>query len=244
MRRVLIKEIERQKKLMKLDEQFSINPLAAMISLQKYFSGDDENKTSATTTPVGKKSSFQEMVDLVIDKLEGGYYHPRKHKSSGMGDSGETMMGIDRKHGGTINTSPEGKEFWKIIDDAGASRPDSLGGWKWNYKGGNLEPKLKGIVGKIIEKKYNDYSSRYLLPETKQIVDDNPGLLFHFLYAVWNGPGWFKKFAEKVNEQVKKGESDPKKLYMTALQSRLKSGNTLIARSGQKIDDIMGTNMV
>lgn len=243
MRRVLIKEIERQKELMKLEEQLSLNPLTAIMALQKYFTGDDENKTQSSE-PIGKKSSFQDMVELVIDKLEGGYYHPKKHKSSGMGDSGETMMGIDRKHGGTINTSPEGKEFWSIIDNAGASRPDSMGGWKWNYKGGNLESKLKRIVGKIIEKRYNEYSTRYLTPETKKIVDNNPGLLFHFLYAVWNGPGWFRRFAEKVNDQVKKGETDPKKLYMTALQSRLKSGNTLIARSGEKIDDIMGTNMV
>lgn len=244
MRRVLIKEIERQKELMKLEEQLTLNPLSAIMTLQKYFTGDDEEEKSQSTEVVGKKGSFQEMVELVIDKLEGGYYNPKKHKSSGMGDSGETMMGIDRKHGGTINTSPEGVEFWSVIDKAGASKPDSMGGWKWNYMGGNLEPKLKGLVGKIIEKRYKDYSNRYLTPETKKIVDDNPGLLFHFLYAVWNGPGWFRRFAEKVNDQVKKGETDPKKLYMTALQSRLKSGNSLIARSGKKIDDIMGTNMV
>jgi hypothetical protein len=243
MRRVLIKEIERQKELMKLEEQLTLNPLSAIMTLQKYFTGDNDDK-SKTKEPIGKKSSFQDMVELVIDKLEGGYYHPNKHKSKGMGNSGETMMGIDRKHGGTINTSPEGVEFWSVIDKSGASKPDSMGGWKWNYMGGNLESKLKKMVGKIIEKRYNEYSNRYLDPETKKIVDENPGLLFHFLYAVWNGPGWFRRFSEKVNDEVKKGETDPKKLYMVALQSRLKSGNSLIAKSGKKIDDIMGTNMV
>ena len=243
MRRVLIKEIERQKKLMKLEEQLTLNPLNAIMALQKYFTGDKDDK-SGTKESIGKKSSIQDMVELVIDKLEGGYYNPNKHKSKGMGDSGETMMGIDRKHGGTINTSPEGVEFWSVIDKSGASKPDSMGGWKWNYKGGNLESKLKKMVGKIIEKRYNEYSNRYLSPETKKIVDDNPALLFNFLYAVWNGPGWFRRFSEKVNDEVKKGETDPKKLYMIALQSRLKSGNSLIAKSGEKIDDIMGTNMV
>jgi hypothetical protein len=161
-----------------------------------------------------------------------------------MGDSGETMMGIDRKHGGTINTSPDGIEFWSLIDKAGASKPDSKGGWKWNYKGGNLESKLKSIVTKMIQKKYDDYSSRYLTPEAKKIVDTNPGLMFHFIYAVWNGPGWFRRFAEKINDQVKKGEKNPEKLYKVGLNSRLDSGNSLIAKSGDKIDDLMGTNMV
>jgi hypothetical protein len=241
MRRILIKEIERQKELMKLDEQIHLSPLLNLITLQKYFSPDKEKQSSK---PVGKKGSFQDMVNLIIDKIEGGYYHPKKHKSSGMGDSGETMMGIDRKHGGTINTSPDGIEFWSLIDKAGASKPDSKGGWKWNYKGGNLESKLKSIVTKMIQKKYDDYSSRYLTPEAKKIVDTNPGLMFHFIYAVWNGPGWFRRFAEKINDQVKKGEKNPEKLYKVGLNSRLDSGNSLIAKSGDKIDDLMGTNMV
>lgn len=241
MRRVLIKEIERQKELMKIDEQLHLSPLLNIISLQKYFTSDKEKQSSE---PVGKKGSFQDMVNLVIDKIEGGYYNPKKHRSSGMGDSGETMMGIDRKHGGTINTSPEGVEFWTLIDKAGAAKPDNKGGWKWNYKGGNLESKLKSLVGKIIEKRYDDYSSRYLSPEAKKVVDTNPGLKFHFIYAVWNGPGWFRRFAEKINDQVKKGEKNPKNLYKVALKSRLDSGNSLIAQSGNKIDDIMGTNMV
>lgn len=243
MRRVLLQEISRQKKLMKVDEQISLNPLSAIIALQKYFTSDEEDK-STNDDPIGKKGTFAEMVSLIIDKLEGGYYNPEKHRSKAMKDSGETMMGIDRKHGGEINTSPEGKEFWSVIDKAGASKPESRGGWAWNYKGGNLEPSLKRIVTKMIQKKYKEYSDRYMTPETKKIVEANPGLTFHFLYAVWNGIGWFRRFSEKVNDAVKKGETDPKKLYDLALQSRIKSGNTLIASSGKKIDDIMGTNMV
>lgn len=59
MRRVLIKEIERQKELMKLEEQLTLNPLSAIMTLQKYFTGDNDDK-SKTKEPVGKKSSFQE----------------------------------------------------------------------------------------------------------------------------------------------------------------------------------------
>jgi hypothetical protein len=52
MRRILIKEIERQKELMKLDEQIHISPLLNLITLQKYFSPDKEKQKSE---PVGKK---------------------------------------------------------------------------------------------------------------------------------------------------------------------------------------------
>jgi hypothetical protein len=156
-----------------------------------------------------------------------------------MGDSGETMMGIDRKHGGNINTTPEGKEFWGLIDKA-----DAKNKWEWNYKGGPLESKLRNLVIKMIKPLFESYTQRYLDPEAREIVMKSPGLMFHFIYAVWNGPGWFRKFAEKINEKVKRGVKDPKQLYMTALKSRTESGNTLIARSGNKIDDILGTNMV
>ncbi len=241
MRKILIKEIERQKDLMNLKEQLMVPGLLNVVNLQKYFSSPAKEKTATDTT---KKGSFEDTVNKIIDKIEGGYYHPKKHKSGKMGDSGETMMGIDRKHGGDINTSAWGVEFWNAIDRAGASRPDNKGGWSWNYKGGSLEPKLKSLVMKMIKDKYETYSSRYLDPEAKKIVDSHPGLMFHFIYAVWNGPGWFKRFAEKINQQVKKGVKDPKKLYKDALNNRITSGNSLIAQSGNKIDDILGTNMV
>ena len=45
---------------------------------------------------------------MIIDKLEGGYYHPDmledgRIKDSRYSASGETMMGIDRKAGGKIH---------------------------------------------------------------------------------------------------------------------------------------------
>jgi hypothetical protein len=240
MKRILIKEIERQKELMNVKEQIMVPNLMNIFDISRYFKQDDSTKSTTTSVPTKfKAGSFEEMASTVIDKLEGGYYHPQKHKSSGMGDSGETMMGIDRKHGGNINITPEGKEFWSLIDKA-----DAKNKWEWNYKGGPLESKLRNLVIKMIKPLFESYSQRYLDPEAREIVMKSPGLMFHFIYAVWNGPGWFRKFAEKINEKVKRGVKDPKQLYMTALKSRTESGNTLIARSGTKIDDILGTNMV
>jgi hypothetical protein len=218
--------------------------------LGSIFSSDEEEKVKEKKEKEKPIQAFSTVFKEIIDNIEGGYYHPnmvkdgRLSKKGGMGDSGETMFGIDRKHGGDINTSAWGVEFWNTIDRAGASRPDNKGGWAWNHKGGSLEPKLKSLVMKMIKDKYQTYSSRYLDPEAKKIVDSHPGLMFHFVYAVWNGPGWFKRFAEKINQQVKRGVKDPKKLYKDALNNRITSGNSLIAQSGNKIDDILGTNMV
>lgn len=175
-------------------------------------------------------ADFKDVVGSVIDTLEGGYFHPERHRSSGMGDSGETMMGIDRKHGGTINTSPEGVEFWGLIDAA-----DAKNKWSWNYKGGELEPKLRELVAMMIKPRYAQYTKRYLSKEAADIVNQSVPLKFHFIYAVWNGPGWFQKFAKEVNQAVKNGTTDPKELAKFAIDTRINSGNRIIAKTGNKI---------
>ena len=42
--------------------------------------------------------------------------------------------------------------------------------------------------------------NNYLSPEARKIVESNPNLMFHFVYGTWNGPGWFRKFAMKIND--------------------------------------------
>ena len=245
----IIKEAKRTAELMNINE----NLVSDMIlqALNNLFKGLDPKTKSAEIDDDVKQtisslsdSSFENIAKQVIDKLEGGYYHPdmvndgRLKASSGMGDSGETMMGIDRKHGGTINTSPEGIAFWNLIDKSGASKK-----WKWNYKGGALESKLRDLVIKIIRPRYDDYVRRYLTPEAAQIVNSNPALMFHFIYAVWNGPGWFKHFASKVNEEVKRGNTNPDELAKFAIRTRINSSNPIVARTCRKIDDMVGTNV-
>jgi len=248
----IIKEVQRTKNLMNINE----NLITDMIlqALNNLFKGLDpstktpksslDSKTKQVVRSLSSDADFEEIASQVIDKLEGGYYHPdmvkdgRLKASSGMGDSGETMMGIDRKHGATINKSSEGIEFWGLIDKAGASKK-----WKWNYKGGSLEPRLRDLVVRIIKPRYEDYVRRYLTPEAAQIVNSNPALMFHFIYAVWNGPGWFKHFASKVNDEVKKGNTNPNELAKFAIRTRVNSTNPIIARGGRKIDDLVGTNV-
>jgi hypothetical protein len=244
MKRVLREEIQRQKKLMGLSEQEE-QSLGSVVydylvsGLKSIFSSDDEDSDAESKTKTGSVSSWEKVADKIIDKIEGGYYNPNRHSRAGMGDSGETMFGIDRKHGGRLNDTPEGKEFWSVIDKA-----DAKNKWEWNYKGGPLEPKLKNLAIKMIKKKYDEFSKRYLSDESRKIVNSDEGLLTHLGYATWNGEGWFKRFADTIDREVERGNKDPKKLLKKGLIDRKESGNRLIASSAEKIENIIGTNLV
>lgn len=189
-----------------------------------------------------KNKMFKEIVTKVIDKLEGGYFHPNMLKDGRVKDarysnSGETMFGIDRLKGGSINSTAAGKRFWLLIDNANAAK-----NWKWNYKGGELEPELKSLASEMIEPLYNNLSKNYLSKQAIEIVNKNAALLFHFVYATYNGSGWFKKFAQDISNAIASGITDPIQLLKIAINSRTKEGlttgskpNSLIAQSGNKI---------
>lgn len=185
---------------------------------------------------------FKDIVFKVIDNLEGGYFHPNmlldgRVKDTRYSNSGETMFGIDRLKGGSINNTAAGKRFWLLIDNAGAAK-----NWKWNYKGGSLEPELKILAAQMIEPLYNNFSKNYLTKKAIEIVNNNAALLFHFIYATYNGAGWFKKFASDITAAIASGITDPIQLANIAINSRTKEGltkgskpNSLIAQSGNKI---------
>lgn len=189
------------------------------------------------------KNKFSSVTKLVIDKLEGGYYNPDWHNTGDnrYGKSGETMFGIDRKNGGSLNTSLAGKQFWGLID-----KTKSRDVWKWNYKGGNIAEQLKEYVVDIMHPAYERMATRYLDANTKAIVDNDSRLLFHFIYAAWNGEGWFKKFATDMNKAVKNGTTNADNLVQVAIDSRTKEGlkegsspNSLIKQTGIKIAGLM-----
>jgi len=186
-----------------------------------------------------EKEKFKKITKNVIDKLEGGYYNPLWHNTGDKrySNSGETMFGIDRLAGGSINDTPAGKKFWNIIDQNKTTKV-----WKWNYKGGALSEKLKDLAVEIMFPLYENYSKQYFTPKAKLIVDNNDKLLFNFSYALWNGAGWFKKFASDINKAVEKGVTKPEELITVAINSRTKEGlkkgsppNSLIKQGGEKI---------
>jgi hypothetical protein len=205
------------------------------------------------------KEQFQKITGVVIDKLEGGYFHPDMYanntaKFSSYGSSGETMFGLDRHAGHDIYYStprktdsvrdnikyiengsysyrtPEAKEFWTAVDKAGARK-----NWSWNYKGGNDYNRLKTLASDIIFERFLKYSKLYLTPEALKVVENDPRLTFNFSYAVWNGPAWFKKFADVINRAVASGITDSDKLVDIALKSRTDSSVKLIRTGGEKI---------
>jgi len=183
-------------------------------------------------------SNFRDVVEIISNELEGGYYHPKMKdenpsRFSVMGDSGETMFGMDRKHGVNDSDSSAAREFWGIIDSQNAKN-----NWEYGYEledKPDLKNKLFSLIVDIIQPLFEKLSDRYLSNEAKQLVLSDPKLLLNFTYGVYNGWGWFKGFAEKFNKKVEEGISDIDTLRDYALQIRKEASNPLIRRSGDKI---------
>ena len=186
--------------------------------------GDKTQTSDTSSTSDGKSSSnssgsvsskWDDVTKKVIDNFEGGYWNYWECKNhpwhSMYKKSGETMFGLDRKDGEIEKLGPDGKEFFRIIDDEkkklGMSKFCSK--WIYNYRGGELEERLKSLASKIMYNEYLKNMSNYIKdPETKKRIEGNSGLLLHMAYATWNGPGHFQKFAKKLETAVKEGKSD------------------------------------
>lgn len=192
-----------------------------------------------------EKNKFSVITKLVIDKLEGGYFNPLWHKvnDNRYNTSGETMFGLDRINGGNLNRTKAGREFWELID-----KSKNIKVWKWNFKGGNLNETLKDLLINVMYPYYLSLSNNYLTKQSNQIINNDSRLLFHFIYATWNGSGWFKKFATDFNKAVKNNITNTDELLKIALNSRIKEGlkvnsrpNSLIQQGGVKIASFIDT---
>jgi hypothetical protein len=181
-------------------------------------SGETPEKTSVSPTVKSSgsvESKWNNVTKKVIDEFEGGYWNHwqcKNHPYAAMyRNSGETLFGLDRKAGNIENLAPEGKEFFKIIDDdkKKLGMSNFCKKWTYNYRGGELEERLKDLASKIMFGEYQKNMSNYVKdPETKKRIENNEGLLLHMSYATWNGPGHFNKFAKKIDTAVKEGKSD------------------------------------
>jgi peptidoglycan hydrolase-like protein with peptidoglycan-binding domain len=183
---------------------------------------------------------WQGMVNLVIDKLEGGYYHPDMLNDGRVKDrrysgSGETMFGLDRRAGNNESTS-EGREFWAYIDSLNARS-----NWKWNYMAKDnpeVGSKLRVLAANYIKPFYGKNMKRFLSPEAAAIVNNYAPLTFNFIYATWNGEGWFERFAKPINKSIESGNIDPKSLNDLVNQVRAGSGSSLISQGAPKVASI------
>jgi hypothetical protein len=179
-------------------------------SILKMLDSDFKNDNEYNTSSGSVDSKWENVTKKVIDEFEGGYWNPKcGHQTRGMGKSTETMFGLDR-YNGNIESTPEGKEFFRLIDkeknDLGMQQFCKT--WKWLYRGGHLEDELKTLASKIMKNQYDINSKTYFSPELRERVENNDSLLMHFAYASWNGPGFFKKFAKSLDNGIKDGKSD------------------------------------
>lgn len=186
---------------------------------------------------------IKDMVKVIVSYIEGGYYHPKMkernpEKFKLFGSSTETLFGIDRYNGGWEKTSA-GKEFFNLLDNENASE-------KWEYMydlddNPTLKNKLIDLSADMISQKYESNKSRFFTPKARKIVNGDAGLTFNFLYATYNGEGWFQKFANEINDAVDAGTTDPKELLKIAIDTRKQwTSNkphvtTLIRRTGDKV---------
>lgn len=245
MKKIIITEQEK-KQIKKL---YNINEIDVDKALQffsqfsnKQQSTDDEYDDTQQTTngeysvKYGDIGDFGKITKIVIDKFEGGYWNPFcPHPKENMGTSTETLFGIDR-YNGNIEATPEGKEFFRIIDkekyDNGAQSNGTgksmtwtnMGQfcqkWKWLYRGGDKEETLKDLAIRIM-KNYFDNNMSYFVknPKLKEKIENIPALTLHMSYATWNGPGFFKNFAKSLEDGINQGMSDSQ-LINKAMEDR------------------------
>lgn len=200
----------------KIDQDFLKKLLGGQI-------GQDSTINKSSSTPSGSVDTrWMDITKKIIDNFEGGYWNYwecKNHPWNSMyRNSGETLFGLDRKAGAIEKLGPDGQEFFRIIDDEKKKlgMSDFCKKWTYNYRGGDLEDKLRVLASKIMYNEYKKNMSNYVNdPETKKRIENNDGLLFHMAYATWNGPGYFKKFAKKLENAVKEGKSDQELLQIS-----------------------------
>lgn len=201
----------------------------------------DSVKSQKEFVSTGANANFEKIVEKIIDNLEGGYYHPdmkvkNPSKFSKMGSSGETMYGMDRKHGNQEETAA-GREFWSLIDKENASQR-----WTYNYKledNPGLAIKLKNLIAQIMKPNFDKYVNSYFSDEAKKIVMANPKLYANYVYATYNGPVRFKKWATALNDKVASGVTDPAVLEKFVVDLRKNSGNSILASTASKVQNLM-----
>lgn len=203
---------------------------------------------------VTKNMTFEQATAAVISNLEGGYYHPDMLKDGRVRDnryssSGETMYGLDRKAGGDeISSCSPCRDFWGLLDKQGARTS-----WKWNYIPPDpLKTQLVNLATQIMKPIYEKNLKKYV-PE-KEIVDtinSDGRLMFNFVYATWNGPGWFKGWANEIRKAYKSGKTKSEDLVVLFVERRVdnrgiignNSNNSLVSQGGRKIAKIVGVDI-
>lgn len=201
----------------------------------------------------GKTYTFSEILNVIIDNLEGSYYSPKDISKMSekdrqlFSDSRETLWGVDR---GQSNSSTREKKFWEAIDKENKSK------WNYKYPKPANNPALFDLYLNIIENKYKSNLKEFGKNEAlNKIIESDSRLYFNMIYAAINGSGWFKGFYKILELNFNSGNSSPDVLLSAIVTERLiggshayelgtgsKLGNDyiLIMKTGYKIEKIVG----
>jgi hypothetical protein len=98
--------------------------------------------------------------------------------------------------------------------------------------------KIRVLAANYIKPLYGQFMKSYMSPEAAAIVNNYAPLTFNFIYATWNGPGWFERFAKPLNQSVASGNTNPKSLNDLVNQVRAGSGNSLISQGAPKVASV------
>lgn len=176
-------------------------------------------------------SDFKSVTKQVIAYLEGGYYNPAPgynhpgSKDPRYSTSGETMFGIDRKAGAPATAGSENKaapaaakKFWQKITDAQKTKK-----WSWNYIPPDpLQTELLDLAVEIMKPGYTTNKNNYFKnKEVLKLVESDGRLLFNFIYATWNGPGWFYALANEMTAYYNKGNKTSEALLKWVVARRI-----------------------
>jgi hypothetical protein len=211
-------------------------------------------------------TTFQEVCYAVINNLEGGYFHPNMLKDGrvkdskgymtgidpktgkkipGIKPSGETMYGLDRINGGAaVGSCNACKQFWGLLDKANA--PNT---WDWlHIPPDPLKSQLINLAVQIMEPLFNSSMKSFVRKDIQDVIKSDGRLYFNFVYAQWNGPGWFQGFAKEITSAYDRGTKDPEALATLFVRRRTNnigivkntSNNVLIHDGGVKISKLVG----
>ena len=201
--------------------------------------------------------TFDQVVKLVIANLEGGYFNQSMITRGDVKDpkglfrsSGETMMGIDRDTGGSVNTSAAGKKFWGIIDSNNFAN-----GLKYNtFPAEPLYSQLTTLVAEMMKEDFDDKFKRYVKdPNLRKLIESDGRLYFNFAYAAWNGGKYFLNYGKYLGEAYAQGQKNPDELLKLFINLRLNSrifwpgiadfANNLMNGGGKKIAKLVGVQL-
>lgn len=202
--------------------------------------------------------TYADLVKLIIDNLEGGYYHPDMYTANPSmfaraaaeyQRSGETMYGFDRKNGapGVTTATSDGVKFWNLVDKY--YKPHHGDTKYWNDKADGKKSDIPASVGAQL-KQYATGVMKYLFEknlkffdeDVKKIVLNDPSLLLQFFYATYNGSGNFQNWANILNNAYKSGNKDPNK-YWDLVQAARRAKSSSVFKQGADILDRLRTQV-